>query len=214
MIAELYRVQRKDIPRTGALLADAFRNDPMWAKIFQGAPPTDARVRAVFETPIAYCLTYGDVYAVSENLEGVAAWLPGRFSRITVLRMLRSGALAPGMRIGGTLARRIQRSMRRLEKDRLQNMRGRKYVYLFIIGVAGDLQRRGYGGRLLRALIEKCDRGNTHLYLETETEENVSMYEHFGFTAVKQVMLPLVDLPMWEMVRSPGGGANRVENPA
>jgi hypothetical protein len=31
----------------------------------------------------------------------------------------------------------------------------------------------------------------------------VKMYEHFGFRLLKRITLPIVDLPMWEMVRGP-----------
>ena len=42
------------------------------------------------------------------------------------------------------------------------------------------------------------------LYLETETENNVAMYEKYGFKVVKKTTLPIINLPMWEMVRAPG----------
>jgi len=41
------------------------------------------------------------------------------------------------------------------------------------------------------------------IHLEPFTEENVKMYEHFGFRLLKKITLPIVDLPMWEMVRKP-----------
>ena len=41
--------------------------------------------------------------------------------------------------------------------------------------------------------------------LETETERNVRMYERFGFQVAQQIALPIVALPMWEMIRAPGG---------
>ena len=50
--------------------------------------------------------------------------------------------------------------------------------------------------------IEKSEQAGVSLYLETETEANVSMYEHFGFTVIKKIKLPIIDLPMWEMVKT------------
>jgi hypothetical protein len=29
------------------------------------------------------------------------------------------------------------------------------------------------------------------------------MYEHFGFKLLKKITLPIVGLPMWEMVKEP-----------
>jgi ribosomal protein S18 acetylase RimI-like enzyme len=82
-------------------------------------------------------------------------------------------------------------------------MKGRAYIYLMIIGVASEFQGQGFGGKLLRALIEKSERGGVPIYLETETERNVRMYERLGFRVLNQITLPLVNLPMWEMVREP-----------
>jgi hypothetical protein len=56
---------------------------------------------------------------------------------------------------------------------------------------------------LLRALIAHSEQVKRPIYLETETEKNVRMYERFGFTVVKQITLPVINLPMWEMVREP-----------
>ena len=88
-----------------------------------------------------------------------------------------------------------------MEDDRKRHMSDRRFVYLQIIGVARDFQGKGYGGRLLRALLEQCDQEGVPLYLETETEDNVDMYKKFGFRVLQVINLPVLDLPMWEMVR-------------
>ena len=83
-------------------------------------------------------------------------------------------------------------------------MRGRDYTYLLIIGVATRYQGQGFGGQLLQALIDQSEKSGLPIYLETETEENVQLYQHFGFTVLKVITLPLINLPMWEMIREPG----------
>jgi len=67
----LYGVQKGDITRAGKVLADAFQHDPIWNKVFEGESDFEKRFRAFFESPVRYCLKYGEVYAPSENLEGV-----------------------------------------------------------------------------------------------------------------------------------------------
>ena len=88
-------------------------------------------------------------------------------------------------------------------EDRHEHMAGSTYLYLLVVGVATKLQGKGFGRKLIGAAIEKSEREGLQLYLETETEENVKMYEHFGFRLLKRITLPIVDLPMWEMVRKP-----------
>ena len=69
----LYRVQKKDISKSVKVLADAFRHDPVWNKIYERESDIEKRFRAHFEVPVRYCLKYGEVYATSEDLEGVVA---------------------------------------------------------------------------------------------------------------------------------------------
>jgi ribosomal protein S18 acetylase RimI-like enzyme len=82
-------------------------------------------------------------------------------------------------------------------------MKGRTYLYLMVLGVATEFQGQGFGGKLLRALIEKSEQAGVPIYVETETERNVKMYERFGFRVLKQITLPIINLPQWEMVREP-----------
>jgi ribosomal protein S18 acetylase RimI-like enzyme len=195
----LYRLQKKDISRAAAVLADAFQHDPVWNAILGDATPEQRA--AAFQTPVRYGLKYGEVYAPSQNLEGVAAWVPGERADMTFWRVLRSGALWPGLKLGPRVAKMIGPIFRPMEADRREHMRGKPYIYLQVIGVAPAYQRQGYGGRLLRALIEGSEGAGLSLYLETETESNVRMYEHLGFRVVKEIALPIIDLPMWEMTR-------------
>jgi ribosomal protein S18 acetylase RimI-like enzyme len=181
------------------MLADAFQPDPVWNAVFGEATP--AQRAYAFETPVRYCLKYGEVYAPSEALGGVAAWVPGALVDMTLWRILRSGALWPGMRIGVRLAGKMQPIFGPIELDRRAYIGGKPYLYLQIIGMAPAFQGQGFGGQLLRALIEKSEQTGVPLYLETETEANVSMYEHLGFTVIKKIVLPIIDLPMWEMTR-------------
>ncbi len=65
-------------------------------------------------------------------------------------------------------------------------------------------QGNGLGGSLLRSLIHRCDGEGLPIYLETETEENVRLYEHFGFDVVQRVTFDKLGVPMWEMIKEPG----------
>ena len=105
--------------------------------------------------------------------------------------------------MGVKLGKKMKPISRQLKEDRKENMKGKLFIYFLIIGVASKFQGQGFGGKLIRALIEKSERIGIALYLETETEDNVKMYERAGFKSVNQITLPVIDLPMWEMVREP-----------
>jgi ribosomal protein S18 acetylase RimI-like enzyme len=196
---DLYRLQKKDARRAGEVLTDAFRHDPVWNAIFDGVDP-ERRIGA-FETPVRYCLKYGEVYAPSAALEGVAAWVPGELADMAPWRVLLSGAMWPGMKLGAKVMRKMMPVFAPIEADRKATMQEKSFIYLFVIGVASQFQGLGFAGKLLRALIDKSERAGLPIYLETETESNVRMYEHFGFEVVKEIVLPVINLPMWELTR-------------
>jgi GNAT superfamily N-acetyltransferase len=178
-IENLYKLQKKDISKAGVVLADAFQHDPIWANIFEVESKNINRMGAWFEGSVRYGLRYGEVYAPSKNLEGIAVWGLNDFADMTMWRMIRSGSIFSGMKLG---LKTISRAMKMktvfepLEADRKANMQGRDYIYLMIIGVASKFQGQGFGGKLLRALIAESERAGLPIYLETETERNVSMY--------------------------------------
>ena len=199
----LYKIHSTDIPRAAGVLADAFQHDPLWNRIFAGVAHKEKRFRAFFTVPLKYCLRYGEVYATSADIEGVIAWVSGRYADMTPWRIFCSGAIIAAMQMGMSAARKLEPVSLPLAEDRRQYMAGRDYLYLLLIGVATTLQGKGFGRKLLKTAIAKTDREGQPLYLETETAENMQMYERFGFRLLKQITLPVVDLPMWEMVRTP-----------
>jgi len=199
----LYRVQKGDIIRAGKVLANAFQQDPLWNKIYEGESDIEKRFRAHFEVPFRHCLKYGEVYAPSKDLEGVIAWVPGKYADMTAWSIIRSGAVGAAIRMGSNASKKMGPVFKPVTEDRHEHMARSTYLYLLVIGVDTKLQGKGFGRKLIGAAIEKSEREGLQLYLETELEENVKMYEHFGFKLLKRITLPIVDLPMWEMVREP-----------
>jgi len=199
----LYKVQKRDIVRASKVLADAFQRDPLWNKIYEGDPDIEKRFHAFFEGGVRYCLKYGEVYAPSEDLEGIIGWIPGKYADMNAWRAIRSGSMGVGMRMGLNTAMKMGTIFRPVAEDRREHMAGCAFSYVLVFGVATELQGKGFGRKLIDAAIEKSEREGLYLYLETETEENVKMYEHFGFRLLKKITLPIINLPMWEMVREP-----------
>ena len=202
-IDDVYKVQKKDVSKAVSILVDAFQHDPVWNKLFEGESKLERKYHAFFYTPVRYCMKFGQVIASSEKLEGVAAWVPGDQDDMTFWRMMRSGAFTSAMKIGARLAKKMKHILQSLPEDRKQNMGDAPYIYFFLIGVSSKFQGKGFGSKLIRAAIERSEEIGVSLYLETETENNVALYKKFGFEVVKEITLPVINLPMWEMARAP-----------
>jgi len=201
---QFHFLSRKELPRAAAVMVDAFKDDPLWLKFFEGERNLERKLPAFYEVPLRLGHRYGATVASSPDLEGVASWVPGEVAKTSLWRMLRSGALGPALRMGAGLGKRMERIFGQMERDRAVNMGTTRFSYLQIIGVATRKQGKGIGGRMIRAIQEQCRQEGLALYLETETERNAEMYERLGFELLKKLMLPELDMPMWEMVWEAG----------
>jgi ribosomal protein S18 acetylase RimI-like enzyme len=195
LISDLYKIQKKDLKNAVKVLNDAFSEESMWKEVFND----EDKNRVLTEVMVRFCLKYGNVVATSDNLEGVMAIAPyGK--DMTALRIIRSGAFFLSMKLSNeakkmkVLSDAIEEAKKSLNLD--------PYIYLLIMGVSKDYQGKGFGGKLIRAIIEQAESEKKPIYLETQKEENVSLYEKYGFSVKKKIVLPEpLNFPMWLMVR-------------
>ncbi|MHA1979163.1 MAG: GNAT family N-acetyltransferase [Candidatus Hodarchaeales archaeon] len=201
--ADLYKVRKKDIETACQVLGRAFHNDPAWIYVIPDETERKKKLPAVFEFVVRYSLKYGEVYAPTKNLEGIAAWVTHTTVEKSLWRILRSGAYRAAFKIGNKLGKKIDELFDPIDEDRREHMKERAYLYLQIIGVLPEFQGQGFGGKLLKSMFAKADIDGILIYLETETEENMQLYSKYGFQIIKERHAPGADFPLWEMVREP-----------
>jgi ribosomal protein S18 acetylase RimI-like enzyme len=195
LISELYKIQKKDLKNAVTVLTNAFSEESMWKEVFND----EDKNRALTEVMVRFCLKYGTVLSTSDNLEGVMAIAP-HDKDMTALRIIRSGAFFLSMKISNeakkmkVLSNAIEKAKKSLNLD--------PHIHLLIMGVSQEYQGKGFGGKLIRAIIEKAEIEKKPIYLETQKEQNVALYEKYGFSVKKKIILPEpLNLPMWLMVR-------------
>ena len=195
LISDLYKIQKKDLKNAVTVLDNAFSEESMWKEVFND----EEKNRALTEVMVRFCLKYGNVLSTSDNLEGVMAIAP-HDKDITMLRIIRSGAFFLSMKIASE-AKKMKVLSNAIEEAKKSLNLG-PYIHLLIMGVSQEFQGKGFGGKLLRAIIEKADIERRSMYLETQIEKNVTLYEKYGFSVKKKIILPEpLNLPMWLMVR-------------
>ncbi|MHA2008852.1 MAG: GNAT family N-acetyltransferase [Promethearchaeota archaeon] len=193
---DLYKLKKEDIKKAANVLVDAYTEDPLINKIFK---EIDER-RIQFEIMTGFCIKYGDVYAPTDNFEGIMSILPHDKGDMTVWRVLRSGGFFKSFKLF-SVRKMMSQSIKIIEETK-KNLDIGPYIYLFVIGVSLGNQGKGFGGKLLRALVEKADTEKKSMYLETQNEKNVALYEKYGFYVHDKKDLPdPMNIPFWFMVR-------------
>jgi len=195
LISDLYKIQKKDLKNAVNVLTNAFSKESMWKEVFTD----EEKNRILTEVMVRFCLKYGIVLSTSENLEGVMAIAP-HDKDMTTWTIIRSGAFFLSMKIADE-AKKMEVLNSAVEEAKKSLNLG-SYIHLLMMGVSQEFQGKGFGGKLLRALIEKAETEKKTIYLETQKENNVNFYEKYGFSVKKKIILPEpLNLPMWLMVR-------------
>jgi len=195
LISELFKIQKRDLKDAVDVLTDAFSKESMWKEVFND----EEKNRILTEVMVRFCLKYGSIYATSENFEGIMALAP-HDKEMTTWTIVRSGAFFLSMKIADE-AKKMEVLNSAVEEAKKSLNLG-SYIHLLMMGVSQEFQGKGFGGKLLRALVEKAETENKTIYLETQKENNVKFYEKYGFSAKKKIILPEpLNLPMWLMTR-------------
>jgi len=195
LISELFKIQKRDLKNAVDVLTDAFSKESMWKEVFTD----EEKNRILTEVMVRFCLKYGSVYATSENFEGIMALAP-HDKEMTTWTIIRSGAFFLSMKIADE-AKKMEVLNSAVEEAKKSLNLG-SHIHLLMMGVSQEFQGKGFGGKLLRALIEKAEAEKKSIYLETQKENNVKLYEKYGFSVKKKIILPEpLNLPMWLMVR-------------
>ena len=195
----LVRLERSQIKPAGAMLARAFYDDPLDVYLI----PDESRRRKLlhyfYEFLARFGISYGEVYSTSPNLGGVTVWLPSEKAGMTLWRVIRNGGLSLLPKLGGDFTKRLsaENSIWLIHKRHAPF----RHWYLLLLGVDPVFQGKGYAGNLLRAMLARLDQEQLPCYLETHNEKNVSMYQHYGFKVVEEVIIPGTEITLRAMLR-------------
>jgi len=199
-IKGLIRLNKSNAISAVEVLIRAFWNHPPLAYYFPDEAERERLAPYFFALSVFNGIQYGEVYATSQDLEGIAVWLPSDNYPVTLWRLLRSVPLSEIFgfgRYGGGRMRGLG--------NYIDEVHGRlapfKHWFLQAIGVDPQFQGRGCASKLLRPMLSRIDEENLPCYLETLETQNVRLYEHFGFKVIEESSVPGTSLTNWAMLR-------------
>jgi GNAT superfamily N-acetyltransferase len=197
------RLRKRDIAEAARLCARAFRDTPHVVYFFPDETRRERDSAALFEMRIRYGLVYGEVHVSSEELEGIAVWLPSERASMTLWRQIRSGGTRLYRTVGSDAVARMTHVAEHNDRLRRTHAGGRHW-FLSILAVDPAHQHQGHAMRLVTGMLDRVDREGIPCYAET-TEANVlPFYERLGFEPGTESTVPGTDLTVWPLVRPPG----------
>ena len=199
---ELLRLTLKERDAGAVVLGRAFAEYELLRYYF----PDEAQQHAIANTfvsiGVAVCLKYGEVYATSQKLEGVAGWLPPGKSPFGVRQIIRSVPVSILVRFGRQGAGRMQ-AYGRFVDNLHRKLVPYPHWYLQIIGVDPACQGQGFSSQLIRPVLERIDRERMPCALETNIDKNVAIYRRFGFEVISEDKMTGTPVTSFLMLRKP-----------
>jgi GNAT superfamily N-acetyltransferase len=75
------------------------------------------------------------------------------------------------------------------------------HYYLGAVGTRRNRQRQGRGSAVLAPILDRADRENKPVFLETSASENVGFYLGLGFVVISETDIPDGGPHVWAMMR-------------
>ena len=154
----------------------------------------------VFEIGVRYGVLYGEVYATSPDLEGIAILLPSETADMTLWRMIRVGMFFLFFRLGGGFLVRGLRTTGFISSVQKRCAPSRYMLFQFL-GVAPEYEGKGYAAKLAKAMLSRIDKDHLPCYFDIEEEEKVRIYQRYGFRVLEKQIIPGTDIRLWAMLR-------------
>lgn len=196
----IIRLSHGHVRRACKVLSRSFQDDPEASVIFPDRADRRKKLRHIFEFATRYAIRYGEGYAVGKDLTGIALWLPSAHTSISPVKVLRTGILKLCRKIGLRAVSRLFRLLSAAE-SRQKKLNSDRHWLLFLLGVSPDHRKKGHAGMMINKMIEKLDAERLPCRLDTYNENNVSIYQKFGFELVDSSPVHRSSLRIFSMRR-------------
>ncbi len=160
-----------DLDGLTALLAEAFRGDPLWRWAF----PDEDGLAAWWRFFAGSALRYPWVW-VAGDFAAASVWIPPGGVELTEDEERRIEPLLHGL-----VGERAPQVMELLERFEAAHPREEPHYYLSLLGTADRHRGQGIGMALLADNLRRIDEEGRPVHLESSNPANNSRYERMGF---------------------------------
>ena len=184
----LYRVDRKDEEKLAALLAECFREDPLYCQLIPEEKIRNKILPEIFRCELDDMFENCEIFADSEAMNGVIV-ISDETQPYNPLKYY-AGELAYDLKTAACLIKddpslktlyNFIRGKAYLNSDWADKLPQKRRMHIVYFAVRKAARGQGIAGGLMRAALAYADTRRMTTSLETHNRRNVGLYEHFGF---------------------------------
>ncbi len=195
------RLEAKQIPEAGRVLARAFRTDPLQAYIFPDVDESVKRSPTMFSSIVRSGIERAEVWTTTATA-GIAVWRPPARGAPEEAEHDDANVDRLPELMGHAAFERLSTFFAAIEPFHLEAA-PEPHWYLEILGVDPARQGQGIGSALLQPILDRADADGVACYLETANAKNVPFYVARGFAVVLETIEPGSGLRLWTFRRDP-----------
>ena len=177
--------------------ADAMMNDELHVHFFPNEKTRKRKLKYLFKYKLQTQIH--DCIATSPLLEGLAIWEQPHDHRDTI-----SLKDILGFQLLFTCG--IKSFLKMVKyyvwaEDIRNNLITEPHWYLDTVIVQPIFQGKGYASQLIKPILEKASQKNEKVYLETQNEKNVPIYERYGFELISTQHVKGTEFKHFSMIK-------------
>ena len=112
---DLYRPTKDDFPKLVQTFVNAFFDYPLYVHAIPEITEREKKLKANFKMMVRYGFKFGDMYASSENIEGVAIYIHPESGPMTTWRWIQCGILGLMRLNGSAVQKRYNKAIAAIE---------------------------------------------------------------------------------------------------
>lgn len=193
------KIKRNNLAVAADKFSKAMVNDPLHVYFFPEAQTRGRKIYAMYYFMVKMNLL--NTFSTSDCCEGVAVW-ERPYDHLLKVKlqdlMLGFGLL---FKVGYTSLNRMSKYQRwsaRLKKKTI----GDPFWYLNVIIVDPAFQGKGYASQLIKPVLASADESGHKVCLETQNENNIPIYEKYGFALVSSQKIPGTNINHYILIRA------------
>jgi ribosomal protein S18 acetylase RimI-like enzyme len=158
------------------ILSECFETNKSVNWIVKQDSKKKERIKHLMDYSFEACINIGQIY-LTENLTGVIICSDSH-GKLPILEeaYLTAQFVLKVIGIDG-----IGKALRREEYIKQFHPKDEEFIYIWFIGLKKEEQGRGVGSAMLQEIIDRSNKEQIPIYLETSTHKNLSFYQKHGF---------------------------------